>query len=313
MKKNGDEIDLNFIEEAAREMGGRDEASLLRQMEEAQREWEREKQEHPEEAAAVERAANQQFAAIMARLKAENIQPVSREEYERRKREEEREKEQAMSALTSEEPFAAEDAGEEKKNEKVVVARKNKKRRKVVVIAAIAAVLMVGTGVVAIGKPRYQVIYLGNMAEKNVQITYNTDIYYSESRLEEAYKEIQDSLKIPVIVFDYLPDEWIFDRVIITDREGVLKFSCGDQWLYLKAKKYPIDDNLNSLISDRKSNEIIHNDWLNADLLLEKNVLDDNTIEYSVVYGIEEVTYYLSAIVEKSVFVEIAENLILVK
>jgi hypothetical protein len=65
--------ELNFIEEAARELAGYDDASLLKEMEDAELEWELEKQRNPAKTREVMKSAEQGFSLLMARLQKEMV------------------------------------------------------------------------------------------------------------------------------------------------------------------------------------------------------------------------------------------------
>ena len=62
---------LRQIENDYRELVGMDEASLLQEMEEAEREWEEEQKTHPEESKRQSQEADRDFEILMARIKAE--------------------------------------------------------------------------------------------------------------------------------------------------------------------------------------------------------------------------------------------------
>ena len=65
--------ELNFIEEAARELAGYDDASLLKEMEDAELEWELEKQRNPAKTREIMKSAEQGFSLLMARLQKEMV------------------------------------------------------------------------------------------------------------------------------------------------------------------------------------------------------------------------------------------------
>lgn len=71
MKSRDENKELNFIEEAARQLAGYDDASLLKEMEWAEREWELRKQTHPKEAEAEMQSADQSFRLLMERIQRE--------------------------------------------------------------------------------------------------------------------------------------------------------------------------------------------------------------------------------------------------
>lgn len=72
MKHGDTNSELNFIEEAARRLAGYDDASLLKEMEWAEQQWELEKQDFPEQAEQVKQGAEKGFCLLMSRIQAES-------------------------------------------------------------------------------------------------------------------------------------------------------------------------------------------------------------------------------------------------
>ena len=64
------------------------------------------------------------------------------------------------------------------------------------------------------------------------------------------------------------------------------------------------------VISDRKNYHEVRNDWINKDLMVEENRLENGIVEYSVVIDNDEAVYYLAGVMEKEEFDRISENLV---
>ena len=69
-------------------------------------------------------------------------------------------------------------------------------------------------------------------------------------------------------------------------------------------------DTISYVISDRKTYHEVRNDWINKDLVIEENELENGVVEYSVVVDNDEGVYYLSGVMEKDEFDRISENLV---
>lgn len=63
-----------------------DDASLLEEMDAAERAWEAERAANPEAAVEAERDMDEQFDKLMKNIRDKGIQPVSEEEYENREK-----------------------------------------------------------------------------------------------------------------------------------------------------------------------------------------------------------------------------------
>ena len=46
-----------------------------------------------------------------------------------------------------------------------------------------------------------------------------------KSAIEKAYEQIEDELRIEVLELSYLPEDILFDRLIIKKRKGLIIFS----------------------------------------------------------------------------------------
>lgn len=69
--------ELNIFIQDAKELFGYDEATLLAEMEAAERDWEREQQENPEEATRIMQENDSKFEELMRKIEAEGIRPAS--------------------------------------------------------------------------------------------------------------------------------------------------------------------------------------------------------------------------------------------
>lgn len=205
---------------------------------------------------------------------------------------------------SSKENAIARDSGSSK-----ATKRKFKWSRKAVILAATVAVMVIGGGIVATATTRreyrYELIHEG----KTRLIRHNTMITVESGKLEQAYNSIKDELNVPVVILGYMPKEMFLDDMLISKRNAVLKFDYNGKKIYLKVSQYPLEDASDVLVSDRVSSQDVNNEWLDRILVIDKNKLEDGTVEYSMGFHDKEVYYYLSGTVEEEVFVKIIENL----
>ena len=109
---------VDQTENLYRELVGTDDASLLKEMAEAEWQWEEEKRKHPEEAAKLEQEAEFDFELLMNRINVEGKKNISKRKYNHRT-----------------------------KWENQDVIREYKKFKRAAVIAAVLGVLLVGGGI----------------------------------------------------------------------------------------------------------------------------------------------------------------------
>lgn len=195
--------------------------------------------------------------------------------------------------------------------DKIKSIRRNKRRRRVVILAAAVAVMVIGGGIVATATTRreYKVVILNG--EKTRIIQHNTIVTVKNGNLEKAYERIKDELDIPVVGLGYMPSGMYLCKDVISKRNAVLEFEYNEKKVYLKESKYPLEDASDMIVSDRTACQEVVNGWLNKNLVIDRNELEDGMIEYSTGFYDNEVYYYLSGIIDKNIFVEIAENLCL--
>lgn len=266
-------------ERAAQELYGYDDETLLRELKEAEMELEQMKAEDPELEAKLARETEAGFEALMQKIHAENIKPVTEREYAEKKKEEER---------------------------NVTVLRPV---LKVMFIAAAIMVVLSGMGIVVSARKEFEYSYISKGKMKNEVIWQNGDYSRADGQLKEAYQKIKNELGIKVLVLDYKPREMLFEDLVIDKGHARIKFLHGNQTMYLKEVKDIADDVSDYMISDRKEIETVYNSRLVQDFVIEENKIDDNYVEYSTKFKGEGAYYYLSGVMEKEEFMKIVKYL----
>lgn len=281
-KQFGSKEKSNFIEdpeELARELFGFDDETLLRELKEAEMELEQRKAEDPELEARIKAETAAGFEALMQRIHAENIKPVTEREYNERVKAEERKFTRLRPVL------------------------------KVMFVAAAILVALSGMGVVVSARKEFEYQYVKQGKIKNSTLWRSGDYNREDSSLEDAYEEIYNSLGIDVVILGYKPSKMKFKEVLIDKGHARIEFTYGDKSLYLKETKYPMDQLTEYVVSDRKQIGNVYNAWLNQELIVEENKIDDGFIEYSTEIEWNDAYYYIAGVIEKEEFVKILSSL----
>lgn len=265
----------NFIEnpeELARELYGYDDETLLRELKEAELELERMKAEDPELEARLQAETDAGFEALMQRIHDENIKPVTEQEYSEKKKEEERKVTKLRPVL------------------------------KVMFVAAAILVVLSGMGGVASARKEFEYYQAGKGKVQNKTIWRNGDYKRNTSKLDSAYEQIADKLGIDVLVLGYRPPDLKFEEVIIDQGYSRLRFSFGNNEVYVKQIKNNVDQVSDYVVSDRKEIDMVYNPIIGCSFIIEENVIDSNTVEYSTNFKSNGTYYYISAIMDREEF-----------
>lgn len=264
-------------ERAAQELYGYDDETLLRELKEAEMELEQMKAEDPELEAKLARETEAGFEALMQKIHAENIKPVTEREYAEKKKEEER---------------------------NVTVLRPV---LKVMFIAAAIMVVLSGMGIVVSARKEFEYSYISKGKMKNEVLWQNGDYSRSDGQLMQAYQKISDELGIRVLALGYKPEQMLLNEVTFDKGHALITFSYKDKLIYLREARNPVDQITDYIASDRKETATVYNPWIPYDFIVEENVLDEKNIEYSTKLEQNGAYYYLEGIMERDEFIEMVE------
>lgn len=268
-------------EQAAQELFGYDDETLLRELKEAELELEQMKAEDPELEARIAGETEDGFKALMQKIHAENIKPVTEREYSEKKKEDER---------------------------KVTLLRPV---LKVMFVAAAIMVLLNGMGIVVSARKEFEYRYVSGGKMKNETIWRSGDFSKTDGKLMQAYQRISDELGIKVLTLGYKPKQMLFDEVIIDKGRARIKFLYKNNIIYLRETRNSVEQITDYVASDRKEleQETIYNPWISHEFVIEKNRLNDEDIEYSTKFEQNGSYYYLEGQVEWEEFVKMVESL----
>ena len=181
-------------------------------------------------------------------------------------------------------------------------------KRKKWLVFGIAAALVVGAGVSTTGDSNY---FLKERAKEDGIVLNSGQNIVKTGGLQDAYVKIEETLNIPVLKINHLPNNMVFDELIIENEtcRAILVYSYGDNKVYFIQKEEPIERSL-GISSDREITEkIVHNDWLSLDIVIEENILENGSTEYSATIYKEKSRYRLVGKMLEKDFIEILKEL----
>lgn len=189
--------------------------------------------------------------------------------------------------------------------------RRLKSAGKVILVAAVlfTLVMMSGIGVVGQKNFEYQPKVVSDVG-KNI-VWDNTKNLAETGDIEKAYSEIREQLGIKVLKLNYIPNNMKFTEVVIARGHATLMFNYQDKNLHVIHVKYAVE-NSDGFASDRADKPVykeIYNKWLDKNIILRKNELNDGNIEYEVELYEYNTYYYIAGLLDEDVFVKIIEEI----
>lgn len=183
--------------------------------------------------------------------------------------------------------------------------------RKVFLLAAAVAVLGLGMTMVTQGNRWYELRQYPLQAERNVLANHNSVAKVDKGGdLNGAYKQIENTLDMTVLVLGDVPFEMKFQKLILDEDFAVLKFELDGKAVYFKQRKVSDKNEMSEImVSDREVYMSVHNKWLNQEIPIEMNVLKDGLIEYSAGLNENDAFYYLSGIMDEEIFINLVKNI----
>ena len=277
MKTQNDYERITHIKSQLQKIIGYDEASLLKTAKEAM-------QKSEEEAAANTEGTNPdldlEFELLMLRLKSEGKKPVDEKDYD-----------------------------DKRSWEDYPTSAGRKKLKKVMIVAAAVCVMLIGATINVVARNEYRVTTYPGVKNRNILLKYNTSTEMLNDDLDNAYDDISRKLEIPVLMLLYMPEEMEFYDFVNDGSHTRIRFYYKGKYLFLKQNKLS-DPNFVSLTeSDRNTAHKVYNKWLDKNLYIEENTLNNGDIEYSVYIDTDEAFYYFAGVMEKDIFIKIVEEL----
>lgn len=150
------------------------------------------------------------------------------------------------------EPLEPEKKQDEKQNKKKIVRFGKKKALATAALVAVIAGMLGGT---AIGKKSYFFRKSGSAAEISLD---NDKNLLKDSKLESIYKEIEEKLDIPILLFGYYPSGMKFDGYDMYEDGVEIRFSYNDKFIYFIQRKKETTSSTR-IVSDRENKKVVIN------------------------------------------------------
>ena len=190
------------------------------------------------------------------------------------------------------------------KEPKIIRIRFNWKR-----IAAIGliACMMAGAGCfVALGRKSY--FYRGKMLSDGQDVLINDEYRAEVNGEDEAYEIIEEELGIAPLRLGYMPLEMQFRDFELRDGYAKIDFLYDGQIVYFiqskyeKVVSYKVD-------TDGEYVDSIYNKWLNQNLKLEEEAVNQNSERYAASFIHKGAYYRFVGDMEKAEFIKIIERI----
>lgn len=201
--------------------------------------------------------------------------------------------------------MAAQDETQDKKEDSHKVIRLRKVMKPMILVAAVGAILL-GTGMMASGRRYYRFWERG--AGKGQIIFNNTEVKGQVDSLGQAYETIAEQTGIKTIEMYYVPEQLEYKDLHI--EQGIarirLEYNGRDMYFYQVIKE---NANSTGYNSDRELYKTLHNRFLNEDIPIYKDTIDENQEEFSAYYVEDNAFYYLVGTIDEETFDKIVKNL----
>ncbi|MDO4267128.1 MAG: DUF4367 domain-containing protein [Eubacteriales bacterium] len=190
-------------------------------------------------------------------------------------------------------------------------ARKKRlyKKKRALLLAAMIGIFAVGMTIVAAGRREYKYALYPVQGKENILFQQNVTFQRRLDDLDRAYAEIEEKLGIKAMCV-VMPEGMEYQELVMDDNRATLVFEYQGKKIMLREEKYNTEKGIVGVsVSDRLSSEVVYNPWLETELVLEENFLESGEIEYSINLPLEKGVYYLSGIMPKKEFKNMAESL----
>ena len=180
---------------------------------------------------------------------------------------------------------------------------------KLLLAAAMAGGLLWAGGIGVSG--RKQLEYKANVRDSdksNIAWNNESENYIEVDSEEEAYKIIGEKLGIPVLKIRYRPEGMEFYKVTLKKKMAFIEFRYNGKNIHI-IQGQGINENSDGLRSDRESSILVDNEWINTELLVQKNRTEAEEIEYSVSLEKDSSYYCFEGIMEESEFIKLIADM----
>lgn len=127
--------------------------------------------------------------------------------------------------------------------------------------------------------------------------------------LEEAYAKIKEETGTAVLKLNYIPQGMGLTRCDIKKENVRLEFTYKGNRIFM-FKFLCSMDNTYARTSDCQDYTTVFNEWINQEILIQRNELPDNKFEYIAHLEFDDMYYYIQGITPEEDFLKIVENLV---
>lgn len=190
---------------------------------------------------------------------------------------------------------------------------KNKKKirrlgkKKVFLVAALVAVFVGALGVTAVGEKNY--FFRGRSRDIDDLVFNNDKNKIDVSKLEEAYKIAEDELNFDILKLRYIPSDLQLKELEISNNRVIFQFEYkGNQVYFVQSER---DDSASVTAKSDRSIDMgnVNNKWINQEIKLKGNKLENQEVEYEAQFDYEEARYLFSGKIPKEEFTKIIKNI----
>ncbi len=192
-------------------------------------------------------------------------------------------------------------AEEEAARKKTQIRRKRK-----MAAVALVAVFMMALGFTAVGEKNY---FFRRTEEGDSHLIMDNDSNKIEAgNLEEAYQIIEENFAAKMPRLGYRPDGFKFDTLDMSSDVAIITFEYkGNRVHFLQ--EYKDTQVSRGANSDRKNTSTVYNEWLKTDIIIERNELNPQEIEYGARISKGRYIYRIMGIMDGEEFKNIIENI----
>lgn len=181
-----------------------------------------------------------------------------------------------------------------------------KKVMKPLLVAAALGTVVLGTGIGVSGKREFE--YWVREKDGGEVVFNNVDGFGEEEKAKSAYEQIGKQLGIEVLELVYLPSGTKYSDLNIVNGVARMEFKYENGFIHF----YQIlmeKDNSADYISDRTTYKTIYNRYLDKNISIYKNKLEDNLLEFSAQFINDKAYYYLSGVMSEEEFKKVVKNI----
>lgn len=190
----------------------------------------------------------------------------------------------------------------EKKTRKVV---RIKKVLRPMLVAAVLGTIVLGAGVGVSGKREFEFY---KWSDGKYSIGYdNTETLKKEGLKAEAYKTIEQEIGIRAVELFFMPSNMYFEYMDIENGRADMVFSYNNTYIHFHQVLKSVGVSIN-MVSDRECYKVIKHRAF-GDIEIYRNILDEDRVEFSASFAIDNAYYNLNGILEEGDFVKMIEKL----